>query len=62
MLELDISCGLLSLPIGRRVSQCVHEAWCCTWVRMHTAFPPPRSEDCMSSHLDLFQAPGEESN
>lgn len=40
-------------------SVCVHEAWCCTWVRMHTAFPPPRSEDCMSSHLDLFQAPVE---
>lgn len=35
------------------------EAWCCTWVRMHTAFPPPRSEDCRSSHLDLFQAPVE---
>lgn len=58
-LEPDNSCGLLSLPIGKRVSQCVHEVWCCTWVRMHTAFPPPRSEDCRSSHLDLFQAPVE---
>lgn len=40
-------------------SVCVYEAWCRTWVRMHTAFPSPRSGDCMSSHLDLFQAPVE---
>lgn len=59
MSELDNSCGLLSLPVGRRVCQGVHEVWCCTWVRMHTAFPSPQSEDCRSSHLDLFQAPVE---
>lgn len=48
-------------PTHRREGEsvCVYEAWCCTWVRMHTAFPSPRSGDCMSSHLDLFQAPVE---
>lgn len=59
MLEPDISCGLISWPIRGRVNPCVYVAQCCTWVRMHTAFPSPRSGDCMSSHLDLFQAPVE---
>lgn len=44
---------------GESMCVCVYEAQCCTWVRMHTAFPSPRSGDCMSSHLDLFQAPVE---
>jgi len=40
-------------------SVCVYEPRCRTWVGMHTAFPSPQSGDCMSSHLDLFQAPVE---
>lgn len=52
--------GWIPHPLeGGWIRLCVCEAQCHTWVRMHTAFPPPRSGDCMSSHLDLFQAPVE---
>lgn len=34
-------------------------ARCRTWVRMRTAAPSPRTGDCMSSRLELFQAPVE---
>lgn len=60
MLEPDIAVGWIPHPLkGGWIRLCVCEAQCRTWVRMHTAFPSPRSGDCMSSHLDLFQAPAE---
>lgn len=58
--SLTSAVGWFPYPsVGGWTRVCVYEAQCCTWVRMHIAFPSPRSGDCTSFHLDLFQAPVE---